>query len=111
VDTSHSTQFAHDLDPAQTMDKSSLQGEHAPKFVGGDLVDPVDTARGAAAAAGSVDKSHPHGVYSLVSALGRRAVRHWDGHSVTFRVSCVWPMWHCRASVCSWSGHVLQHVC
>lgn len=84
VDTSHGTQFAHDLEPAQTMDKSSLQGEHAPKFVGGDLVDPVDTARGAAAAAGGVDKSHPHGVYSLVGALGWGAVLYLDGHSALF---------------------------
>lgn len=73
VDTTHGAHTADSIKPAQTMDEHSLQGDHAPKFVGGDLVDPAEpTASTGAKAdphgsnAGTWSKSHPHGVYSLV---------------------------------------------
>lgn len=75
IDTTHGSHAGHDIKPAQHMDESSLHGKNAPKFVNGELVDPLDKPAAVQSepnhAAASVDKSHPHGVYSLV---GGRAV-------------------------------------
>lgn len=73
---------AHNLQPARTLDEHSLQGKNAPHFVGDQLVDAPDFDTAAAGgsqvgqagsaaatntAGSSFDKTHPHGVYSLVS--------------------------------------------
>lgn len=79
VDTTHGAHTADSIKPAQAMDQHSLQGDHAPKFVGGDLVDPAEPANTAAKAAqhginaATLDKTRPHGVYSMVR---REAVPH-----------------------------------
>jgi hypothetical protein len=72
VDTTHGAHTADSIKPAQAMDQHSLQGDHAPKFVGGDLVDPAEPANTAAKPAQhginavTLDKTRPHGVYSMV---------------------------------------------
>lgn len=70
VDTTGRGHAGHDIKPAQHMDESSLHGKNAPRFVNGELVDPLDKPAAVSSQTGhataSVDKSHPHGVYSLV---------------------------------------------
>jgi hypothetical protein len=75
VDTSAAGHAGGGIKPAQHMDKSSLHGTNAPRFVNGELVDPLDPqpavpvahpTQGQAAAA--LSKSYPHGIYSLVGA-------------------------------------------